>query len=121
MKHLVLGVLLGLAGGFFAGFIAQEESEEGGRGGRRDEDTESNSVSERVESSRDTAKLRKRIAELEALLAAARNTDPEMMLGITVPKTIQGIDLLWKEFEDTGDLDRLEGLDHPDNRPEEAE
>ena len=110
MKHLVLGVLLGLAGGFFAGFIAQEESEEGGRGGRRDEDTESNSVSERVESSRDTAKLRKRIAELEALLAAARNTDPEMMLGITVPKTIQGIDLLWKEFEDTGDLDRLLAL-----------
>ena len=107
---LLLGLVLGLAGGFFAGFLFQEESSSGGRGGRRDVDADPDFVSTRVESSDDAGKLRDRIAELEALLAAARNAEPEPMLGITVPTTTEGIDLLWKEFEDTGDLDRLLAL-----------
>lgn len=114
MRYLSIGILLGLvvglAGGFFAGFLFQEESSSGGRGGRRDEDANPGIVSKRVESSDDADELRARIAELEMLLAAARNTAPEPMLGITVPTTKEGIDLLWKEFEDTGDLDRLLAL-----------
>ena len=112
MKFLVLGVVLGLAGGFVAGFTLQEETEKGGRGGRHDGDALDSRVERGAGAATDEADaLRKRINELEALLARKNvPAESEVLLGITVPQTKEGIDLLWKEFEDTGDLDRLLAL-----------
>jgi len=56
-------------------------------------------------------RLRARIAQLEALLAARPEAEQQDLFGgVTVPATAEGIELLLEEFERTGDLDRLLAL-----------
>ncbi|MHC4955986.1 MAG: HEAT repeat domain-containing protein [Planctomycetota bacterium] len=111
MKFMVIGVILGLAGGLLAGFAMQPGDESGGRGDRRKNgEGEGATRLVRADNTEELKRLQDRIDELEALLAASQKTDPETFAGITIPRDDKGIDLLWREFEDTGDLDRLIAL-----------
>lgn len=109
MRYLIAGLLLGLAAGYGAFWLQHDAGQTGGRGDRREEASGSDIVLRKGDGA-EIDRLRKLVAKLRADLAAARAAGEPEAAPYDVPTTAEGIALLEKEFQATGNLDRLLAL-----------
>jgi hypothetical protein len=109
MRYLIVGLVLGLGAGYGASWLQHDEGMNGGRGARRAEATDPGIVLRKGDAA-ELERLRELIAQLEADLAAARAAGGPESAPYEVPATEEGIALLEKEFQATGNLDRLLAL-----------
>jgi len=109
MRYLLIGLLVGGAGGFLIQkyvLDAPESKSHTRRASGSVAPSRGGSPGHEV----DVAALLARIQELEAALAAAPAAPPDDLLAMDVPTTDEGIDLLMEEFQRSDDLDRLLAL-----------
>ncbi len=109
MRYLLIGLLVGGAGGFLIQKYVLDTPEPR-RHTRRAPEGAARPRAGAPAGDVDVAALLARLKELEAALAAAPAPPPEDLLTIEVPTTDEGIDLLMEEFQRTDDLDRLLAL-----------
>jgi len=109
MRYLVIGLAVGLAAGYGASYLQHEDGMPGGRGDRR-ESAENPDIVLRKGDEAEIERLKGIIADLEAELSKARQGGAPETAPFDLPTTEEGIALLQKEFEETGNLDRLLAL-----------
>ncbi len=109
MRYLVVGLILGLVCGYGLSWMQKDGDTSAGRGNRRGEESEGDFIVEKGEDG-EVERLRTLVAKLQdelAKLRAAANADGPVR---DVPATEEGIVLLEKEFNETGNLDALLAL-----------
>jgi hypothetical protein len=108
MRFLIVGLLIGLGCGYGI-FWMQSEDASSSRGDRRRQNKDADVVLKEYQSG-EVERLNKLIAKLQDELAKLRAANPDEGPIRDVPKTEEGILLLEKEFNETGNLDALLAL-----------
>lgn len=108
MRYLVVGLILGLVCGYGLSWMQKDDGGAGGRGTRRGEEKTGDIVLNKNDDA-ELQRLEGLVAKLQDELARLRANMPEAAV-IEVPTTIEGIKLLEKEFNETGNLDSLLAL-----------